>query len=150
MDVILQKDVKNLGSKGDVVKVAEGYGRNYLIPRGLAIEATDKNMAELKMKKKQQKKREERELQEAQNIARKIDEKRLVLKVKAGEKGRLFGSITTKDIAEKIQRDYGVELDKRKIELAQPIRTLGNYRVEIKIHPGVIATLNVVVEKQDE
>jgi len=150
MDVILQKDVKNLGSKGDVVKVAEGYGRNYLIPRGLAIEATDKNMAELKMKKKQQKKREERELQEAQNIARKIDDKRLVLKVKAGEKGRLFGSITTKDIAEKIQSDYGVELDKRKIELAQPIRTLGNYRVEIKIHPGVIATLNVVVEKQDE
>ena len=150
MDVILQKDVKNLGSKGDVVKVAEGHGRNYLIPRGLAIEATDKNMAELKMKKKQQKKREERELQEAQNIARKIDDKRLVLKVKAGEKGRLFGSITTKDIAEKIQSDYGVELDKRKIELAQPIRTLGNYRVEIKIHPGVIATLNVVVEKQDE
>lgn len=150
MDVILQKDVKNLGSKGDVVKVAEGYGRNYLIPRGLAIEATDKNMAELKMKKKQQKKREERELQEAQNIARKIDDKRLVLKVKAGEKGRLFGSITTKDIAEKIQSDYGVELDKRKIELAQPIRPLGNYRVEIKIHPGVIATLNVVVEKQDE
>jgi large subunit ribosomal protein L9 len=150
MDVILQKDVKNLGSKGDVVKVAEGYGRNYLIPRGLAIEATDKNMAELKMKKKQQKKREERELQEAQNIAKKIDDKRLVLKVKAGEKGRLFGSITTKDIAEKIQSDYGVELDKRKIELAQPIRTLGNYRVEIKIHPGVIATLNVVVEKQDE
>ncbi|QSQ08683.1 50S ribosomal protein L9 [Koleobacter methoxysyntrophicus] len=150
MDVILQKDVKNLGSKGDVVKVAEGYGRNYLIPKGLAIEATDKNMAELKMKKKQQKKREERELQEAQNIARKIDDKRLVLKVKAGEKGRLFGSITTKDIAEKIQSDYGVELDKRKIELAQPIRTLGNYRVEIKIHPGVIATLNVVVEKQDE
>lgn len=150
MDVILQKDVKNLGSKGDVVKVAEGYGRNYLIPRGLAIEATDKNMAELKMKKKQQKKREERELQEAQNIARKIDDKRLVLKVKAGEKGRLFGSITTKDIAEKIQSDYGVELDKRKIELAQPIRTLGNYQVEIKIHPGVIATLNVVVEKQDE
>lgn len=150
MDVILQKDVKNLGSKGDVVKVAEGYGRNYLIPRGLAIEATDKNMAELKMKKKQQKKREERELQEAQNIAKKIDDKRLVLKVKAGEKGRLFGSITTKDIAEKIQSDYGVELDKRKIELAQPIRTLGNYRVEIKIHPGVSATLNVVVEKQDE
>lgn len=150
MDVILKKDVKNLGSKGDVVKVAEGYGRNYLIPRGLAIEATDKNMAELKMKKKQQKKREERELQEAQNIARKIDDKRLVLKVKAGEKGRLFGSITTKDIAEKIQSNYGVELDKRKIELAQPIRTLGNYRVEIKIHPGVIAALNVVVEKQDE
>ncbi len=146
MLVILQKDIKKLGDKGDIVKVSDGYARNYLLPRGLAVEATEKGISHVETMKKQQQRKEENELKEAKKLAAKIEGQAIVLKAKAGEKGRLFGSITSKDIADSIKDKFNITIDKRKIDLPEPIKALGSYETEIKIYPGVNATINVVVE----
>ncbi len=146
MLVILQKDIKKLGDKGDIVKVSDVYARNYLLPRGLAVEATEKGISHVETMKKQQQRKEENELKEAKKLVAKIEGQAIVLKAKAGEKGRLFGSITSKDIADSIKDKFNITIDKRKIDLPEPIKALGSYETEIKIYPGVNATINVVVE----
>ncbi|NLJ73863.1 MAG: 50S ribosomal protein L9 [Firmicutes bacterium] len=145
MKVILQKDVKNIGKKGDIVDVAEGYGRNFLLPRGLAVEATSGNLRKIEHEKKAEAKKAERELREAQAVGAKIKGKTLEIEARVGDAGKLFGSITTQEIADHLRRNFAVEIDRRKIELKEPIKSLGSYPVQVKIHPQVHVSLTVKV-----
>lgn len=144
MKVILKEDVKKLGKKGKVIKVADGYGRNYLIPRGLAEEATNSNINELKHKKKVEAKKEEEQRKEASKLAANLEKEKYVISVKAGENGRLFGSVTTKDIAETVKK-AGYKIDKRKINLNDHIKSLGVHNVNVKVYEDITATLKVQV-----
>ncbi len=144
MKVILLKDVKSLGKAGQVVDVADGHGRNYLIPRGLAKEATQGSLNDLKHKKEVEKKKANQELQAAEDLKVKFEKKPLEIKVKAGEAGRLFGSVTSADIADALKKN-GYKVDKRKIELKENIKELGVHQVSIKLHRDVTATLKVRV-----
>lgn len=148
MKVILTKDVKKLGKKGEVVNVADGYARNFLLPQGFAEEATDSKVKKLKQKQKAKAKRKQRELEEAQQKAAQLKDKVVTIKTKAGEKGKLFGSVTTKDIAKAVKKQFGLDVDKRKIELDDPIKALGRHRVGIKIYPDVTAQIIVAVEEE--
>jgi len=145
VEVILQQDVKGLGKKGDVVNVADGYGRNFLLPRGLAVPATAGNIKQVDIEKETQRQKRERELQEAQEIAARIQGQKLQIATKVGESGKLFGSITSQEIAERLKRQYKVEIDKRKIELEEPIKSVGKHPVKIKIHPKVQVEITVQV-----
>ncbi|MGI6553172.1 MAG: 50S ribosomal protein L9 [Clostridia bacterium] len=145
MKVILLQDVKKLGQKGDVVEVADGYGRNYLLPRGLAKEATPGNLRELEAVKRQQAEKQSKELEEARMLAAKLSGETVSIRVKSGEKGKLFGSVTSKEIAETISAQFGEEIDKRKVELPEAIKTLGDFPVKIKLHPQAVAELTVRV-----
>lgn len=144
MKVILQQDVKGLGKKGEVVEVAEGYGRNFLIPRKLAVEATAANMNQLKQQKQAQVQKEKREKAEAQRLAAVLKEKTLVIKAKTGDTGKLFGSVTSGDIAERLAAE-SIQIDKKKIQLSEPIKSLGTYTVPIRLYPGVNVDLQVQV-----
>ncbi|AZR74268.1 50S ribosomal protein L9 [Anoxybacter fermentans] len=144
MKVILLKNVKGVGKEGEVVEVADGYGRNFLIPRGLAKEATEGNLADLKHKKKVEKKKQEKELKEAQDLKARMEKNVFEIKVKAGENGRLFGSVTSSDIAKALKKE-GFNVDKRKIELKENIKELGMHKVDVKLHREVTATLKVKV-----
>lgn len=145
MKVILTQDVKSLGKKGDVVEVKEGYGRNFLIPRGLAVAADDGSLRRLKHEKAVQKGKEAREREEAEQVKAQLEETTVTIRVKTGEKGRLFGSITASDVAAEIAKQ-GIEIDRRKIELEEPIKNLGNYTLTVRVYPGVTAQLKVVIE----
>lgn len=145
MEVILQQDVKGLGKKGDVVKVADGYGRNFLLPRGLAVPATVGNLKQVDLEKESQKQKRERELKEAQEVAARIQGQKLQIATKVGESGKLFGSITSQEIAERLKKQYKVEIDKRKIELEEPIKSVGKHQVKIRIHPQVQVEIIVQV-----
>lgn len=147
MKVILLQDVKGLGKKGDVVKAKDGYVRNFLFPKNLAKEATAGNIKVLDQQKKAKDHREEVVLKEAQDLGKKIEEMKVVLKSKAGENGRLFGSITTKDIAELLLKQHKIKVDKKKIVMKDNIKTLGTFEVEIKLHSKVKAKLTVEVVK---
>lgn len=148
MKVILHKDVKGVGKKGEVKEVAEGYARNYLLKNKLAVEATDGNMKSLKKKKQSEQKRQEEEKQEAQQLAKRLEQEEIVIKAKSGEGGKLFGAVSSKQIADALKKKkYNV--DKRKIVLDEPIRSLGVTKVPLKVHPEVMATINVqVVDEQ--
>ncbi|HHW01397.1 MAG TPA: 50S ribosomal protein L9 [Thermoanaerobacterales bacterium] len=137
MKVILLKDVKDIGVKGEVVNVAEGYARNYLFPRKMAAEATEAGLRQLEQEKKAQEKKREKEKQIAIRQAEMLAKTHLTLKVKAGEQGKLFGSITSKDISEALKEQYNIDIDKRKIELSSPIKSVGDYEVTIKLAPEV-------------
>ena len=145
MKVILLEDVKKLGKKGDLVEVAEGYGRNYLLPRKLAEEATQGSIKQLKQEKAALKKKKLREVEEAKQLAEKIKELNVNLKVKCGAQGKLFGSVTSKDIAEALKKAHNIEIDRRKIEISEPIRSLGNYEVNVKLAPEVETRLLVKI-----
>ncbi|SMB87714.1 LSU ribosomal protein L9P [Desulfonispora thiosulfatigenes DSM 11270] len=145
MKVILQADVKALGKKGEVIEAKEGYARNYLLPKGLAVEATTQNLKEVERLKKLKDQKEEKELAEANELAEKISNIKVVLKVKSGEGGRLFGAVTSKEIAEDILKNHNIKIDKRKIELKDNIKTLGTYNIKIKVHTKVTADLSVQV-----
>ncbi|MGB9840472.1 50S ribosomal protein L9 [Thermovenabulum sp.] len=145
MKVILIQDVKNLGKKGDVVNVADGYARNFLFPKNLAIEASSGNIAKLEQEKKAVENKKEREKREALELAKKIENYTLTLKVKAGEQGKLYGSINTKDIAEGLKEQLKIDIDKRKIVLQEVIKTLGVYEARAKIHPEVEAKFKINV-----
>ncbi len=145
MKVILLKDIKGTGKKGDVINVSDGHGRNYLIPRGLAKEATKGNINSLKAQKASEKKKQDNELQKAKELAEKISKLTLKFKSKAGEGGKLFGSITTKDITTQLKREHKINIDKRKIVLDNPIKELGTYHVNIKVYPEVSAKMKVEV-----
>ena len=147
MEVILQQDVKGLGKKGEVVKVAEGYARNFLFPRKLAIEATKSALRQVQEERRVQSQKAKREEIEAQELATELESKPLVLKAKTGDGGKLFGSITSTDIVDGLKQ-RGVKVDKRRVQLAEPIKSLGSYRVPIRLLPGIVAELTVQVEAE--
>lgn len=148
MKVILLQDVKGQGKKGDVVKVSPGYARNYLFKNNLAEEATKGNLKALEIQKKKQAKQEEREKQEAIALKEKLAKITVQMKAKAGSQGRLFGSITNQQIATQLQKDHKIKIDRRKIELDQPIRALGHTKVPVRLHPEVSGTIQVHVTEE--
>ena len=149
MEIILTEDVEKLGSEGDVVEVADGYARNYLLPRHMAVEATDQKIEEIKRQKERERKRKEERRENAQTTAAKLDSTKYVFSVKAGDQGRLFGSVTSNDIAEKLEDD-GYDIDKKEIELDDHIKSLGVHNVPVKIYDDIYAEIKVqVVEKEE-
>ena len=148
MKVILIEDVKTLGKKGDTVNVNDGYARNFILPKKLGIEATAKNLNDLKLQKANEDRIAAQKLEEAKQLAAKIEEKSVVLNVKTGEGGKLFGSVTAKEIAEGIEKQLGVTLEKRKIVLKDDIKAFGSYTIEVKIYNGVSANVFVVVGEE--
>jgi len=143
--VIFQQDVKGKGKKGEVKEVAEGYARNYLFPRGLAVEASSSNMNALKDQQRRQEQKRKEELANAQELAKKLEQLDITLHTKSGKGGRLFGSVTSKQISQHLKKEYDIQIDKKKIQLNEPIRTLGVTQVPVKLHPKVTATLSVQV-----
>lgn len=148
MKVILTKDVNKIGRKGELLEVSDGYGRNYLIARGLAEEATEGKLRELAEKQKTQKVKEDKKLTTAQETKKKIGGKTVTIKVNAGEGGKLFGSVTTSQIAEAIAAQYGTSVDKKDVKLDETVKQAGSYPVKIKLHAGVEAELTLKVEAQ--
>lgn len=142
MKVIFLKDVKGQGKKGDVKELSEGYVRNFLLPQGLAKLASDGNLKTLEVQNAAEQKKKDKEKEDAQALAAHIEKMTVIVKTKAGEGGRLFGAVTSKQIAEALEAQ-GVRVDKRKIELEEPIRTLGVTQVPVKLHPQVKASLKV-------
>ncbi|ALC88532.1 50S ribosomal protein L9 [Bacillus sp. FJAT-18017] len=147
MKVIFLKDVKGKGKKGEIKNVADGYAHNFLLKQGLAAEANAANMSTLEAQKKKQANAAATELAEAKKLKETIEKITVELTAKSGEGGRLFGSITTKQIAEELQKKHNIKLDKRKMELDDAIRTLGHTKVPVKLHQEVIASLDVHVKE---
>ena len=147
MKVVLKDDIKNVGKMGQIVDVADGYARNYLVPRGLAVEANIKNLKALEHEKKIIQEKAKRIKNSSQTLSDKISTMTLVLKAKAGDEGKLFGAVTSMDIAELLKNE-GIEMDKKKISLDEPIKRLGSYSVNIKIHPEISTHLNIQVVEE--
>jgi large subunit ribosomal protein L9 len=147
MKVVLSKDVKDLGSAGQVKEVSDGYARNYLFPRKLAVPATPAALKQVEDREKSQARRQASEERLAQQIAERLKDKPLRMFPKVGEQGRLYGSITAADVAEALEKELGQPVDKRKIELQDPIRTLGEYKVPYRLSRTVTATLTVQVAR---
>ena len=145
MKVILQADVKGTGKKGQIFEVADGYARNFLFPKKLAIEATTGNIQDISHKKALEDRRKVKEKEDAVELGGKLNALVIEVKTNTGEGGRLFGSVTSKEIADALKKQHGVEVDKRKLEIKEPIKALGNYEVPVKIHPDVMAKLQVHV-----
>lgn len=150
MEVILLKDIKGTGKKGEVKNVSDGYARNFLIKKGFAEEATSSAKKELTMKKKAQKREEQEELEEAKKEKDILEENAIEIHEKAAEDGRLFGSVTTKQIAKAIEKQLGIKVDKRKINQSIPMRSLGSQKMDIKLHRDVTAEITVRVLAKDE
>ena len=147
MKVVFLKDVKGKGKKGEVKNVADGYAQNFLIKQGLAVEASQGNISQLNAQKKKEEKLAAEELADAKKLKEKMDKITVEFSTKAGEGGRLFGSITSKQIADELQKIHNIKIDKRKIELPDAIRSLGYTKVPVKLHTEVTATLNVHVKE---
>ncbi len=145
MKVILIREVKNLGKPDDIVNVAEGYARNYLFPRKLAVPADEAHLAELKKRKRAEELRGEKLREEAKDIAERLNEVQITVTGKVGSGTKLYGSITHADIAEALEKQTGIKIDKRKIELEEPIKSLGMYDVPIRLHKDAVAHLKVEV-----
>lgn len=148
MKVIFTQDVKGKGKKGEVKNVSDGYARNYLLKNNLAEEATQGNVKAMEAKKNKQKQQVQDEIEEASRLKEKIESLTVELTAKSGKGGRLFGSITNKQIAETLKKDYGIKMDKRKIEMDEPIRSHGYTNVPVKIHPEVTGTIKVHVTEE--
>lgn len=147
MIVILQQDVPNLGKVGQIVKVRDGYGRNYLVPRGLAVAADESNVRRLEHQKRQAAAKAARLLAEARAMAERLGQTSVSIRVQAGEDGRLFGAVTNRDVADALAAE-GIELDRRQIELADPIKQLGVVMVGVRLSPEVEAAVKVYVIQQ--
>jgi len=147
MEVILKEDVAKLGSRGDVVKVAEGYGRNYLLPRKLAIEASASNKAVIEQMKAAAVRRSAKEKAQAEELSKQFDGLSVNFTRRSGEHDQLFGSVTSSDIAEALEKK-GFNIDRRKVQLHEPLKTLGEFTVPIKLHKDVTAHLKVLIEKE--
>jgi large subunit ribosomal protein L9 len=147
MEVILKEDVNKLGSRGDVVKVAEGYGRNYLLPRKLAIVANEGNKAVIAQMKAASVRRSAKEKSQAEELAKQFDGLSVTFTRRSGEHDQLFGSVTSSDIAEAVAKK-GINMDRRQIQLHDPLKTLGEFTVPVKLHKDVTAHLKVVIEKE--
>ncbi|HOA31309.1 MAG TPA: 50S ribosomal protein L9 [Clostridia bacterium] len=148
MKVILLQDIKSLGKKDQIVNVSDGYANNYLIPRKLALPATDANLKTLENKKRAADAKAAKELEEAKQLAKKIEGKQFVIKAKTGDSGKLFGAISNKDVADAIKEATGVEIDRKKIVMNEPIKQLGTFELEVKVHPGVSARFNVSIQEE--
>lgn len=146
MEVILMQDVKSLGKKGEIVKINDGYARNFILPKKLGVEASKQNLYDLKVKKDAEDRRLQEILEEARQLAKELETSTVNLTIKAGEGGRTFGSISTKEIAGALNEQSGLELDKKKIQLSEPIKNAGSYTVGVKLHPKVTVELKIVVE----
>jgi large subunit ribosomal protein L9 len=147
MEVILKEDVPKLGSRGDVVKVAEGYGRNFLLPKKVAIEASKANKAVIEQMKAAAVRRSAKEKAQAEELSKQFDGLSVSFQRRAGEHDQLFGSVTSSDIAEALTKK-GFDLDRRKIQLHEPLKTLGEFTVPVKLHKDVTTHLKVVIEKE--
>lgn len=147
MKIILIQDVKKLGKKGDIIEANDGYARNYIIPQKLGVEANSKNMNDLKLQKSNEVKVAQEQLDAAKKFAENLAKLEVVVKIKAGEGGKVFGSVSSKEIAIAAKEQCGVELDKKKIQLADPIKTFGVHEVAIKLHPQVTGSLKVKVQE---
>ncbi len=147
MKVILLEDVKSLGKKGDVVKVSDGYARNMLLPKRLGVEATTKNLNDLKLKKAHEQKLAQNNLEAARDFAKNLEGREVVLTLKVGEGGKTFGSISAKEISDAAKDQLGITLDKKKLQMESPIKTLGVTEVPLRLHPEVTGTVKVVVKE---
>lgn len=147
MKVILLEDVKSLGKKGQIVEVSDGYARNYVLPKKLGLEATSKNMNDLKLRKANEEKVAKEQLDAAKAFAAEMETKEVVVSIKTGEGGKTFGSISTKEIAEAAKAQCGMEIDKKKIQMPEAIKNLGVYEVTVKLHPQVAGKLKVKVQE---
>lgn len=145
MKVILKQDIKGVGKKDQIINANDGYARNYLFPKNLAVPADKGNMTNLQSKQSSEQHRKELEKEEALKTAKKIEGILLKLPVKSGENGKVFGSITAKEIAENLEKQYKIKVDKKKITLQEPIKVLGMFNIEIKLYDGVTAKLKVNV-----
>ena len=148
MKVILTEDVKSLGKKGDIVEVNEGYARNFILKTKKGIEANAKNMNDLKLKKQNDDKVAAQQLEDAKELAKKIGEGQVKLAIKIGKDGRAFGSVSSKEIAAAVKTQMNLEVDKKKVQLKDALRTLGTHIVPVKVHPKVTAELKVVVTEE--
>ncbi len=145
MEVVLLEDVKALGKKGQIVKVNDGYARNFILPKKLGIEATSKNLNDLKLQKANADKIAAEQLQAAKDLAAEIGSKSVTLSIKAGEGGKAFGSVSSKEIAKAVQEQLGMEIDKKKLVLPEPLKTFGTHEVPVKLHKDVTGKLAVKV-----
>ena len=147
MKIILLEDVKSLGKKGDIVDVSDGYARNFVLHRKLGVEANNKNMNDLKLQKANEEKIAREQLEAAKAFAAEMETKEVVVSIKAGEGGRTFGSVSSKEIAAAAKEQCGMEIDKKKIQLPEAIKSLGVYEAAVKLHPKVTARLKVKVKE---
>lgn len=145
MKIILLQDDKKLGKKGDIIEASEGFSRNYILPKKIGLEATSKNLNDLKLQKANQEKLALEQLNAAKALAAELEEKPVTVKIKAGEGGRAFGSVSSKEIAAAFQEQHGIAIDKKKIQLAESLKTFGSFQVDIKLHPQVTGKLTVRV-----
>ncbi len=148
MKVILLQDEKKLGKKGDAVEVSEGYARNYILPKKIGVEATPKNLNDLKLQKQNEEKKAKELLDSAKALAEELQGKQVIVKIKAGEGGRTFGSVSSKEIAVELKNQHGLEIDKKKIVLPENLKNFGVYEVSLKLHPQVTAVLSVKVAEE--
>ena len=145
MKIILLQDEKKLGKKVDIIEASDGYARNYILPKKIGVEATAKNMNDLKLQKANESKVAQEQLEAAQALAAEIETKPVVVKIKAGEGGKTFGSVSSKEIAMAYKEQHGIELDKKKVVLPEAIKSFGSYEVAIKLHPKVTGKITVKV-----
>lgn len=148
MKVILQQDVKGQGKKGDLIDVSDGYARNFLLPKKLAVPANEANLNIMNQKKQAEKNKKDKEISSAKELALKISQATVCIKAKAGENGKLFGSITSKDIADGLKKQHNIDLDKRKLLLEDSIKSLGALDVEVRLYEGITSKLKVKVEQE--
>jgi len=148
MKVILLQDVKALGKKGEIVNVNDGYARNFILPKKLGVEANGKNMNDLKLQKANEEKVAQQLLDEAKELAKKLEAGKVELKIKVGEGGRTFGSVSSKEISVAVKEQMGYDIDKKKIQLKEAIKSLGTHIVQVKLHTKVTADLKVVVTEE--
>lgn len=146
MKVILTQDIKSVGKKGQILDAADGYARNYLLPKKLAVVADNANLNELKTKQEANKYKKDMSMSAAKELSEKMKNYELVFKIKAGENGKTFGSVTSKDIADELNKKYFVEVDKKKICLNDAIKNLGIYNIEVKLFEGISGTIKVIVQ----
>ena len=147
MKIILLQDEKKLGKKGDIIEVSEGYARNFVLPKKIGVEATPKNLNDLKLQKSNEEKVAKEQLDNAKAMAELLASKEVIVGIKAGENGRTFGSVSTKEIGQALKAQTGIEVDKKKIVLPEAIKNFGVYEVPIKLHPKVTGTIKVKVQQ---
>ena len=148
MKVILLEDVKTLGKKGQIIEVNDGYARNFVLPKKLGLEASTKNLNDLKLKQAHAEKLAAEQLEEAKQFADRLSELVIDVSIKSGEGGKTFGSVSSKEIVREAQLQHGIELDKKKVVLSEPIKNFGVYEVGVKLHPQVTASLKVKVQEE--
>ena len=148
MEVILLEDVKSLGKKGEIVKVNDGYARNYILPKKIGVEANSKNRNELELKKQSEARTAQKHLEAAKELAAQLAAGKVELQIKVGEGGKAFGSVSNKEIGAAVKEQMGLDVDKKKIQLKEAIKVLGTHEVPVKLHPKVTAALKVIVTEE--